>query len=484
MFQCGKTLSDKYVNRRQEGARFALLVLSGIQLLNFADRYVPGSVKSLIKEDLKLTDTETALPTTGMLIVYMVFSALSGHIVDKQLVGRRSLLACGIMAWSIATALAGLSCNFAQLLAFRSLVGVGEAAYSTIVPPMLADFYPIRDRNLAFTIYNVCSPLGGALGFIVGSMLGGAYGWRVAFFVCGLPGVIVSCVIPMINDPHRGVNDPKALADQEPSPGWTGYLKDLRDIVCNPHWALCTVGCIACSFTVGGVTDWYEVLLLRTHQKASVQGSGMILGAATMLGGIGGTLLGANLAEFSAQYLSQAYFVVPALLMLPCAVFMFLAINVSSSLGLAYACVLLSWIFFFGYLSPINALQVNCMPVRLRCRASACSILLCHVLGDVISPPIIGQISDRTGHLRTGMQLCWIAPLVACLAWGLGSCLLPVLPRASDKQVDAATKRSSLGSLLCSSAEEQEEEALLVEDKGGYASVKAVQQSSFSSCKP
>ena len=99
-------------NGRQEGARYALSVLFCINLLNYADRYVPASVKDLIKEDLNLTDTETSLPATGMVLVFMVFAVIFGTLADREAYDRRYILCAGVLGWSLATFLAGLvSCH-------------------------------------------------------------------------------------------------------------------------------------------------------------------------------------------------------------------------------------------------------------------------------------------------------------------------------------------------------------------------------------
>lgn len=128
-FGLGRSLGDEFPNVRQYGARYALNILSAINLLNFADRYVPSAVKSLIEEDLHLNDFETALPVTGMVVVYMIFAVIFGVLSDRDIVDRRYLLCGAIIFWSIATASAGLATNLVQLVALRSLVGVGEAAY-------------------------------------------------------------------------------------------------------------------------------------------------------------------------------------------------------------------------------------------------------------------------------------------------------------------------------------------------------------------
>jgi MFS family permease len=218
----------EYPGQRQDGARFGLLVLTAVNMLNYADRYVPSAgppflpsiilliiscimiyftVKELIKDDLDLSDVETTYPTTGMIFLYMIFAVVFGWIGDRRLADRRYILAGAILFWSLATALAGLAQNLAQLVILRSLVGVGEAAYSTIAPPMLSDFYPHKDRNIAFGIYYLAIPVGGALGFAIGSLLGGAFGWRVAFLGVGMPGILMSVLILLVNDPSCGIND-------------------------------------------------------------------------------------------------------------------------------------------------------------------------------------------------------------------------------------------------------------------------------------
>ena len=153
MCSVGPTLDDKRSGERQPGARHALVLLSLLNLLNFADRYVPASVKPLLQADLHLTDFETALPVTGMIVVFMFSAMVFGVIADKQLIDRRFMMSGAILLWSVATSLAGLAENLVQLVILRSFVGVGEAAYGTVAPPMLADFYPPHERNPVYGFY-------------------------------------------------------------------------------------------------------------------------------------------------------------------------------------------------------------------------------------------------------------------------------------------------------------------------------------------
>ena len=188
---------------RQEGASFAFTVLCVLNYLNYMDRYVPAAVKDLIIDDLNITDTESSLPATGMIIVYM-FSALFFAWVDRNdYFDRRSVLCCAVLFWSVATFLAGLTVNLEGLVLTRSLVGVGDAAYSTIVPAMLSDFFPASDRNVVFGAYNLAIPVGGSIGYALSGVIGQVSSWRNSFFVCGAPGFLAAFFVLRINNPVR-----------------------------------------------------------------------------------------------------------------------------------------------------------------------------------------------------------------------------------------------------------------------------------------
>jgi MFS family permease len=193
--------------------------------------------------------------------------------------------------WSVATSLAGLSTNLLQLIMIRALVGVGEAAYGTISPPMLSDFYPFFERNVVYGIYYLAIPIGGALGYAFGAVIGGAFGWRVAFLACGIPGIFAAIMILRLNDPMRGVND-KASEERSGSPSDTQLLpprsssssanhpknqslqkkrlseellvtyREIMEILSNRYFMLATAGLVASNFALG---KWIVLLAVYLH---------------------------------------------------------------------------------------------------------------------------------------------------------------------------------------------------------------------------
>ena len=289
--------------------------------MNYADRYVPSSVKPLYQSELQLTDFQSSLPSVSMIIVFMIFAMIFGTLADKQLIDRRYILCIGVILWSAATSLAGLATNLGWLVGIRSLVGIGEAAYGTIAPAMLSDFYPDNERNVVFGIYYLAIPIGGAIGYVIGAVLGGNYGWRVAFLACGLPGILIGTYALKVNNPVRGINDeiksssgtdlntpnshthdttlihthmspmhtydrlnlteiPLSSDVDTPSPTSTrsiarpkhtykdlkiatyAFISDLGELLQNPTYMSTTMGNAAGNFALGGLADWYMYALI------------------------------------------------------------------------------------------------------------------------------------------------------------------------------------------------------------------------------
>jgi MFS family permease len=451
MFVLGEKLTkeNSRIGERQKGARFALIVLSGINLLNYADRYVPSGVKELIKDDLNLTDAETSLPTTGMIGVYMIFAMIFGWMGDRNIIDRRYILAGGIAFWSLATALAGLAQNLEQLIILRSLVGVGEAAYATIGPPMISDFFPHRDRNVAFGIYYLAIPIGAALGFGIGAVLGAAFSWRVAFLAVGIPGVVAAITVLRCNDPVPGINDEEEEVEDSnknkefsvetsllpPAANSTSdgsyssmlytFFDECMQVLSNKYYFYSLAGLVANNFALGGLAEWAPTFFSR-YNDISIGSAGIIVGAATILGGIGGNLLGAKVTQYyDLKKVKNAYFLIPALFTIPGAIFLLLTINITGYAAIAVVCVFISEICIWTNLAPMSTLSITCIPPHLRARSCGILIFMQHVLGDMISPPIIGVISDEYDSLKKGLQITWMFVFVSGAFWYIGYLTLP-----------------------------------------------------------
>ncbi|MHC1769618.1 MAG: spinster family MFS transporter [Verrucomicrobiia bacterium] len=388
------------------GAGFAVFVLTLMNLLNYIDRWIPSVVKDLFKADLQLTDFQTSLPLTGFIFVYMLTSPIFGALADRW--PRKVLIAGGVALWSLATASAAFAVGFWTFLLARALVGVGEAAYATLSPALLSDFYPSDRRNRILTIFYVAIPLGSALGFVLGGLLGARFGWRAAFLICGLPGVAAAALALAIRDPGRGRFDSDAT---EKPPRWP---EAVRLLLKNRTYVLAVAGYAAVTFASGALADWFPVFLQR-YRGMSVEISGWYVGMSAVIGGLGGTLMGGLMGDVLKRWTRHPYLCLAGSSMALATVFGVLALRLSDPL-VVVAMLFIAQFFLWFYNGPINAILANSVSSALRARAFALSIFAIHVLGDAISPSIVGVLSDQIG-LETAIQLVPLAMGVGAAIW-------------------------------------------------------------------
>jgi MFS transporter, Spinster family, sphingosine-1-phosphate transporter len=392
--------------RVPSGAAFAVVILTLMNLMNYVDRWVPSVVKDLFKADLHLTDAQTSLPLTGFVFIYMLTSPIFGALADRW--PRKVLIAAGVAVWSLATGAAALAVGFWTFVLARAMVGIGEAAYATLSPALLSDFYPPTRRNRILTIFYVAIPLGTAMGFVLGGALGERFGWRAAFLICGLPGLALAALALAIRDPGRGRFDTDAA--QAP-PRWGQAIPALLR---NREFALAVAGYAAVTFASGALADWFPVFLQR-HRGFAIGLSGRYVGLSTIVGGLGGTLAGGLLGDVLKRWTRQPYLALSGWSMALATVFGLLALRLTDP-TLAIVALFIAQFFLWFYNGPINAIVANSVPSALRARAFAFSILMIHLLGDAVSPSIVGATSDCVG-LPRAIQLVPIAMGVGALIW-------------------------------------------------------------------
>jgi MFS family permease len=401
-----KTSSAPAKTAAPTGATYVVIILTLMNLLNYLDRWVPSVVKDLFKADLKLTDAQTSLPLTSFVFVYLLTSPIFGALADKW--PRKVLIAAGVGLWSLATGAAALAIGFWTFLLARALVGVGEAAYATLSPALLSDFYPPDRRNRILTFFYMAIPVGAALGFILGGILGQHLGWRAAFLICGLPGLVLAGLALTMCEPPRGQYDSDAA--QTP-PRWP---EAVRSLLKNREYVLAVAGYAAVTFASGALADWFPVFLQR-HHGMSLGVSGRYVGISTVVGGLGGTLVGGLLGDKLKRWTRQPYMALSGWSMALATVFAFLALRFTEP-TLVVVMLFAAQFFLWFYNGPINAILANTVPSALRARAFAFSIFVIHILGDAISPSIVGAASDHVG-LPHAIQLVPLAMGVGALIW-------------------------------------------------------------------
>jgi MFS family permease len=393
---------------------YALSVLTFVNFLNYIDRQALPAVAPAMQRDLGLTDTEIGAMEAALLLSFTVLAPLFGRLGDRY--SRTKLMAAAAVVWSIATGLIAwvdrwpilppalqLNLPFFGMLALssvalglcsvRALVGVGESSYSTITPTLIADYFPLQRRATALGVFQAAIPMGFALGYVLGAVLAHYFGWRLAFMIVGLPGLIVSIFVWKLREPRRGEHD--ATPSQSPTAGIPvrqSWWSTTKQIFMTRDWLLSTAGYTALTFVLGAFATWATLMLAR-DKHMSETGAAVVLGVVTLVAGAAGTFGGGWIADRVVARRRNGYFLV-------CAVSSLLAvIPAVIALVTHQAMFFLPAIFFAVVLlfvnnAPFHAILVNSVPPAIRASAMALNIVVIHACGDVISRFGVGKLSD------------------------------------------------------------------------------------------
>lgn len=390
-------------------AKRGLLILALINLFNYLDRYVVAALVQSLRADvgLHLSDAQAGWLMTGFVLVYMMTAPFFGAIGDRA--GRPKLIALGVAIWSLATALGGLAGSFVGLFVARAVVGVGEAAYGTIAPTLIADYFPLRLRGRAFAIFFAAIPIGTALGYLVGGLVDHHYGWRAAFFVAGVPGLLLAGLTLSLEDPPRGVQD--AVGPSKVAASFRTAFTALRR---NVPYVMTVLGYAAYTFGLGALAFWMPAFLERERGIPKAAAT-MQFGAVVVATGLIGTFAGGWLGDALLRRTSQAYLWVSGISALLAAPLVFVALS-SKEPTIYWAAMVGSQLLLFASTGPVNSVIVNAVPAGMRATAVAGSIFFIHVLGDVPSPPLVGWLSDRSS-LAEAVMIVPAAIVVAGVFW-------------------------------------------------------------------
>ncbi len=384
--------------------RYALGLLLAVNLLNYIDRQVLFAVFPLIKTDLQLSDTALGFLGSAFMFSYMLFAPLFGWLGDHW--SRTRLASGGLVLWSLATALAGFAPGYKTLLAARAVVGVGEASFGTVSPGLVSDFFPKEQRGRVLAWFYVAIPVGSALGYLLGGLLGQRFGWHAAFLLVGVPGLLLAVPLALLRTSPRGGDDASPqVSTGKVSTGYSDLFRN-RSFVCN------TLAMAAMTFAIGGLAQWIPSFLYRVH-SLDVAKANMMFGATTVLAGILGTLAGGWLGDRWQKKSGKGYLLVSGwgfLIGTPFAAWAILAPGLTGCM----TAIFIAEFFLFLNTGPLNTVIINVTDPAVRAMAFAVNIFFIHALGDAVSPSILGWLSDRWG-LQSALLITPGAMLIAGL---------------------------------------------------------------------
>lgn len=367
--------------------RFALAMLTVVYAFNFIDRQILVILQESIKAEMALSDAQLGVLSGFAFALFYVSAGIPiARWADRS--NRRNIVSIALAVWSGMTALSGLVQNYGQLVLARIGVGVGEAGGSPPAHSMISDYFPPQERATALSVYSMGIYFGILVGYLLGGWVNDAFGWRVAFFVVGLPGVLFAIVLRLaIAEPTRGRWEAPSVAAQRPSVAdafklmW--QLKSFRYLA---------VGCGLVSFVAYGNGNFMPSFLYRLHGMSFTE-IGFALAMVQGIGGAAGTFLGGWLTDRMIRRDSRFYLWVPAigsLLAIPFAYIGYL----QSDTTLALSSFLVWVIFGAMYLGPCLAVSHTLVPPAMRALTSAILFLILNLIGLGLGPLATGLISD------------------------------------------------------------------------------------------
>jgi MFS family permease len=368
-------------------ANYVLGLLFVVYVFNFIDRQILSILLDPIKADLGVSDTAMGF-LTGL--AFALFYTIAGIPIARWADSgtRRSIIAMGLFVWSAMTACSGLARNFAQLALARVGVGVGEAAGSPPAHSLLSDYFPPERRATALSIYSSGIYVGVMFGYLAGGWLSELFTWRVAFFVVGLPGLVLAVVVRVtVREPRRG------RTEHGPVDAGRENLRDVaRFLMARRTFVLAAIGCGLTAFSGYGFGAWVPAFLGRVRGMGSGE-IGTWIGLANGITGAGGAILGGYVADRLGVRDRRWYLWVPAwstLLAIPLAIPFLLVENKVLSLAFYFP------YNFFGsaFLGPVIAVTYSLVKLRMRALASAILFFILNLIGLGAGPQIVGVLND------------------------------------------------------------------------------------------
>src|ERR1700722_5018655 len=390
------------VGKSELQPRTALIVLTALNLLNYADRNVLFAVQPLVQDEFHLSNVQLGYLTSAFLGFYMIAAPFVGPLADRY--SRKLIIALGAMFWSGLTLMTAVTHTYTQLLIRHTLVGIGEATFVTIAPPLVADLFAEKIRGRILGVFYLAIPVGSAAGYLLGGYLAPHHGWRFPFYIAAGPGFLLALAVLFLKEPERGQFD----SVKETPEGGT-----ILGLARNPAFLTSTLGMAAMTFSLGGIQVWIPKFLY-SERHYTLETANLAFGVIIVVDGILAALAGGWLGDYLLPRMKGSYYLVSAASMLLGMPVMVVALFVKGPLMIPAIAV--AAFFLLLNTAPLNAAVINSVGAHISATALAGNIFIIHILGDVPSPTMMGWVADKRS-----LQAAFILPVIAM---GVSSAIL------------------------------------------------------------
>jgi MFS family permease len=396
---------------------YVLVVLVLVYTFNFIDRQIVGILAVPIKAELHLSDSQLGLMGGLAFALFYTFLGIPiARLADR--ISRTGIMTVALALWSLMTALCGFTQSFAQLFMARVGVGVGEAGGVAPAYSLICDYFPTKERARALSVYSFGIPIGAALGIVLGGYITSVVNWRMAFFIVGLAGLVLTPLLKFtVREPERGALDPvPAAAARAPT-----LLEVIAVLARKPSFWGLSLGAASASMMGYGLFFWAPSFLVRSFHLTLLHAS-LGFGALVLVGGLIGIWFGGVLADRYGEKRRAMYAYIPAMAFL--ATLPFYAAGVlSTTLWISFAVLLVPTALGLAWLGPVLAAVQHLVPGNMRATASALFLFINNLIGIGLGTTLIGVVSDLT-RARFGAESLRYAILAGTSFYLIAAALL------------------------------------------------------------
>jgi predicted MFS family arabinose efflux permease len=395
---------------------YVLALLFTVYVVNFVDRQIVAILMESIKLEFALTDTQLGI-ISGL--AFAIFNAsvgiLIGRLADRWV--RRTIIALALTLWSGMTAACGFANSYFTLVLARIGVGIGEAGAGPPAHSLIADYFPPSRRATALAIYTSGINIGILIALLVGGWVNQFFGWRAAFLVVGIPGLLLAVIVRLtLKEPPRGLSE---NIDYQNSPE-ISFLQSIRHLLSIPSFRHACLGDGIFSMLLYGALNWMAVHFIRLHgMETGVLGTALalILGIAGFIGTFGAGFLSDYLVKrFNDPGWHLRLAGIVSFLSLP----FFLGTFLLSNTTMALAMIIGAWLFGSAWLGPVYSVIQGVAGVRSRALAAALAHFFVNLIGLGLGPLAVGMMSDffSTDYGDESIRYAMLVLILVTGPWG------------------------------------------------------------------
>ena len=415
---------------KKSGAWYALGVLFAINAMNFFDRQIPGAVGEQVRKEFALSDAALGLLGTAFTILYAFVGVPFGRLADR--IGRKPILSAGVFLWSLMTVGSGLAFSFWQIFCLRLGVGVGEASCAPAATSLIGDLFPPERRAKALSIFMLGLPVGVALSFAVSGTIAKNYGWRAAFLVAGIPGILCAIAVLFVREPQRGASEAHDIGEQKRAGS------PYRLIFASPTMRWLILSGALHNFNMYAIGAFITPFLIRYHYQyadpqTAVQSANFVSMIVYGMMGAPGLLLGGIIGDAAMKRRTNGKILVGAAAVMLATPFLYLALGRPGGDITTFSILMGAGVaLMYFYYSTVYSTIQDIVEPSLRGTAMAVYFFAMYVLGGSLGPLIMGLLSDfftKQAAAASGVTDTAQAALEPFRAAGLHSAMyiIPVL---------------------------------------------------------